>query len=359
MAESNRRLARAAIVTASVLPAGAPFPRRIGIVMLTALGDVVHTLPLVTAIGRHAPGTHVTWILQPGPAELVRGHPAVDEVIVFERARGWRAFLEMRALLRDRPFDLVLDLQSYLKAGLLTAMTRAPIKLGIDRARSRDLNWLFTTHRIAARPLGHIQDQLLEFLDAIGVPHGAPDWQLGPTAQEQARAREILGERTAPLVGFVVATSKPEKNWMPERYAELALRLHAEGVRVVLLGGTMAIERTAAEVIMRQAAAAQPINALGTGLRTILGLIEACQVVVSSDTGPYHMAVAMNVPAVGLFGFTNPRRVGPYGRFQDLVVDGYGDPGEDYPISMDYRPGRMGRITVDAVSVKVRQALRK
>lgn len=357
MPESNRHRAAATTGAPALFPPGTPFPHRVGVVMLSALGDVVHALPVVTAIKRHAPGTHLTWILQPGPAALVRGHPAVDEILVFERRRGWRGFAALRRQLRATPFDLLLDLQPYFKAGLITWMARAPVKLGLDFARSRDLNWLFTTHRIAPRPLGRIQDQFLEFLDAIGVPRGEPAWGIGPTPEERAAARTIVAQAEGPLVGLVVATSKPAKNWLPERYAELATRLAAErGARCVLLGDTTPIERAAADAILARTTAA-PIDALGAGLRATVGLCDACDVVVSPDTGPYHICVAMNVPAVGLFGYTNPRRVGPYGRFGELVVDGYGDPGEDYGPASGYRPARMERIAVGQVVDRVAAAL--
>ncbi len=329
--------------------------------MLSALGDTVHVLPIVTALKQDAPSAHITWILQPGPALLVEGHPAVDEIVRFDRKKGWRAFLELRRELRRRPpFDLVLALQPYFKAGVITALMRARVKLGFDVARARDLNWLFTTARIPARPQRHIQDQFFEFLDFLKVPHGEPDWGLAPADGERARARELTAEAGgAPLVGLVVATSKPPKNWMPERYGRLATRLHVElGARAVLLGDTSLIEQAAAAAIQAETTA-HPVNALGAGLRTTLALLERCDVVVSPDTGPFHMCVAMNVPAVGLFGYTNPRRVGPYRQFQDLLVDAYGDPGEDYPVNMKYRPGRMERITVDVVMEKVKLALAK
>ncbi len=337
---------------------GAP-PRRVGVVMLSALGDVVHVLPVLDALKRHAPATHVTWLLQPGPAQLVEGHPCVDEIVLFDRQRGLAAYAEARRRLATRPVDLVLALQPYLKAGVLTRLWPASVKLGYDRGRARDLNWLFTTHRIPAGPRRHIQDEFFEFLDAVGVPHGEAQWRLAPADGERARARELLAADagTGPLVGFVVATSKPQKNWMPERYAQLADRLQAElAARVVLLGGTSAIERAAAGSIAA-ASRSGPADLLGRGLRVTLALLEACDVVVSSDTGPFHMCVAMNVPALGLYGYTNPKRVGPYHRFADLVIDAYGDPGEDYPISMQYRPGRMARITVDDVLAKVKLAL--
>jgi heptosyltransferase I len=329
---------------------------RLGIVMMSALGDAVHVLPLLDALKRHAPTTHVTWVLQPGPAQMVQGHPHVDDTVVFRRDRGLAAYAEVRRELARRPFDVVLALQVYFKAGLVTALTRSPVKLGFDRVRARDLNWLFTTHRIPPHPQQHVQDQYFEFLDAIAVPHGDAVWHLGPTEEERARAADLVRTLPRPLVGFVVATSKPDKNWLPERWAELASRLGKQGMGVVLLGGNMPIERAAADAIMARAQP-KPVNALDSGLRTLIGLLDACHVVVSSDTGPFHMCVAMNVPAVGMYGYTNPKRVGPYRRFGDLLIDAYGDPGEDYPVSMAYRHGRMPRITVDMVEEKVRLAL--
>jgi len=331
---------------------------RLGVVMMSALGDAVHVLPLLDALKRQAPSTHVTWVLQPGPAVMVQGHPHVDDTVLFRRDRGLAAYADVRRELARRPFDVVLALQVYFKAGLVTALTRSPVKLGFDRARARDANWLFTTHRIPPHEPQHVQDQYFEFLTALGVPHGDPVWDLRPTAEERAAAQVLVQGAPRPLVGFVVATSKPDKNWLPERWADLASRLGRKGIGVALLGANSPIERGAADIIMGQASP-KPVDTLGSGLRTLIGLLDACDVVVSSDTGPYHMCVAMNVPAVGMYGYTNPKRVGPYGRFRDLLIDVYGNPGEDYPLSMAYRHGRMPRITVDMVEEKVRLALER
>jgi len=280
----------------------------------------------------------------------------VDEIVVFDRARGLTAFADVARELAKRRFDLVINLQVYFKAGIVTALTRSPIKLGFDRARARDLNWLFTTHRIPPHPPQHVQDQYFEFLDAMAIRHGEAAWNLVPTSEERATAAALLGGRPRPVVGLVVGTSKPAKNWPAARYAELAMRLDRElGATVVLLGGTSSVEQAAAATIL--SATDRPVNALGSGIRGLVGLLAACDVVVSPDTGPYHMCVAMNVPAVGLYGYTNPKRVGPYRRFRNLVIDAYGDPGEDYPVSMEYRYDRMERIGVAEVFDKVRLAL--
>src|SRR6185369_12099739 len=100
--------------------------RNVGIVMMSAVGDAVHVLPLLTALKRHSPDTKVTWVLQPGAASLVRGHSAVDEIIEFDRSRGWRAYPAVRKALAHKPFDVVLALQVYFKAGIVTSFTQSP-----------------------------------------------------------------------------------------------------------------------------------------------------------------------------------------------------------------------------------------
>lgn len=320
---------------------------RIGIVMMSAVGDAVHVLPVISALKRQAPHCTITWILQPGPASLVRGHPSVDEIILFERTRGWRAFRDVRRALSERPFDLVLALQVYFKAGLITAMTRAPVKLGFDRERARDLNWLFTTHRIPSHPAGqHVQDQYFEFLQALGVPFEPVVWDLGPWPDERPWQEEFRSRLDRPAAAIVVATSKPEKDWLPERWAEVVDALYADfGLQPVLVGGRSERELHAERVIMERARN-KPISMLGSGLRRLVGIFDASTLVLSPDTGPLHISVALGRPVVSLMGYTNPRRTGPYRRFHDLVVDAYGDEGEEYPVSMETRPGRMARISV-------------
>jgi heptosyltransferase I len=332
------------------LPATNP---RVGIVMMSAVGDAVHVLPVLTALKAHAPDARVTWVLQPGAASLVRGHWAVDDIVVFDRAAGWRAYPAVRRELSTRPLDVVLALQVYFKAGIVTSFTRAPVKLGFDRARARDANWLFTPHRIQPREGQHVQDQYLEFLDTLGIPHGEPRWDLGPWPEERAWQRDFLAAFDRPIAPIVVATSKPEKDWMPERWAEVCDALWKDfGLQPVLVGGRSPRE-LAAEARIIERASVPVASALGSGLRNLVGILDGAALVLSPDTGPMHMTVALNRPVVSLMGYTNPKRVGPYRRFHDLLIDAYGEPGEDYPISMENRPGRMTRITVRDVLDRV------
>jgi len=328
---------------------------RVCIVMMSAVGDTVHVLPVLHALKRLNPAMKVTWILQPGPATLVRGHGLVDEIILFDRTRGIRGFLDVREQVHSRKFDLVLDLQVYFKANIITSFINAAVKLGFDFARARDLNWLFTTHRIPPHTMQHVQDQYLEFCDWLGAPTAPVVWGLGPWSDdERAWQKTFYSRLDRPAVPIVVATSKQQKNWLPERWAEVCDALYSDfGLQPVLVGGRSPVEVECERIIMERAKQA-PLSALGNGgLRGLVGILEGAELVISLDTGPLHITVALDRPVVSLMGYSNPKRVGPYRKFGDLMVDAYGEPGEDYPVTMENRPDRMQRITVRDVLEKV------
>ncbi|HVD62230.1 MAG TPA: glycosyltransferase family 9 protein [Gemmatimonadaceae bacterium] len=327
---------------------------RICIVMMSAIGDAVHVLPVINAIKRHHPSSHITWVMQSGPASLVRGHPAVDDIVIFDRTSGWRGFLRVREELHRHQFDLLIDLQVYLKAGVITALSGAPVRLGFDRSRARDMNWLFTNRQIPARPVQHVQDQYFEFLTELGISPEPVEWNLGPWPNElevQHQWGERIGQRYAVII---VATSKPDKDWIPERWAEICDVLQdSYNLRPVLAGGNSEREKHAAEIILKNTRS-DAFNALGSGLRQLVSIIDASQIVLSPDTGPLHMSVALNKPVISLIGYSDPRRTGPYREFQDLIIDAYHDSGEKTPVSMETRSGRMPRITVSDVRGKLR-----
>ena len=326
---------------------------RIGIVMLTAIGDAVHVLPVITALKRHNPKSHITWVLQSGPASLVQGHPDIDELVIFHKSRGLRAYADVRNELASRSFDVVLGLQVYLKAGIVTWLARSPVKLGFDRARARDLNFLFTTHAIPSHPQQHVQDQYFEFLDVLGVPHDPVVWNLGPFPNERERQRKFFAGIERPVASLIIGTSNPQKDWLAQRWAEVSDALYEDhGLQAVLAGGRSARELETERIIMASTRH-PPVSTLGVPLRELVGILDGSALVISLDTGPLHMAVALERPVVSLMGYNNPKRVGPYRRFHDLIVDAYGDPGESYPISPAHRFGRMKRIQVSDVLGKV------
>jgi heptosyltransferase I len=326
---------------------------RIAIVMMSAAGDAVHVLPVINALKRHNPACRITWILQPAPATLVRGHRAVDEIILFERGNGLRGFIDIRRELLSRQFDLVINLQVYFKAGIVTVFANAPVKLGFDHARARDFNWLFTNKKIPPHENQHVQDQYFEFLAALGVAPEPVEWHLGPWTDERVWQKEFFSDFTRPAVAMVVATSKPQKDWLPERWAEVSDALwHDFKLEPVIVGGRSERELAAEQVIFDRAGH-RPRSALGSGLRRLVAILDGSALAIAPDTGPLHMAVAIERPVISLMGYTNPKRTGPYRRYHDLIVDAYGDPGEDYGITMENRHDRMPRITVRDVLDRV------
>ena len=326
---------------------------RICIVMMSAIGDTVHVLPVINAIKRQRPSSHITWVLQPGPATLVREHPAVDEIVIFDRSKGIRAFRDVISQLRARRFDVLINLQVYLKAGIITALSGTRRRLGFDRARARDANWLFTSERIPARGVRHVQDQYFEFLEQLGIDPEPAEWGLGPWDHEREWQREFVSQFDRPFAAMVVATSKVDRDWPPEKLAEVADILADQyGIQPVLVGGDSPKEREAAATIMRLTKS-KPHVILGCGLRKLVSIIDASALVIAPDTGPLHMSVALNRPVISLMGSSDARRTGPWRRFHDLVIDAFHKPGETGPISSARLRDGMSRISVADVAGKL------
>jgi heptosyltransferase I len=339
-----------------------PPPREICIVMLSAIGDAVHVLPVANALKRCWPETRITWVIQPVPHKLVEGHEAIDDFVVFRRRSGrgaWRSYQELRQAFAGRSFDLLLGLQVYFKAGLITALAPARVKMGFDRARARDAQWLFTNRRIPARAPQHVQDQYFEFLHALGIDERPVHWSLTFDDREREAQQTFFDRLDRPACAVVVGTSKLEKNWHADGYARVLEAVEREhGMRPVIIGGPSRIEREIADEILSKTGA-RVVDALGDDLRRLAWILDGSALLISPDTGPLHVARALETPVVGLFGYTNPKRSGPYGAYQDLVVDGYAaHPGEEYPLTHHYRDG-MKRVTVDAVLEKVSLAMER
>jgi heptosyltransferase I len=306
----------------------------------------------VNAIKRHRPSAHITWFLEPLPATLVRGHPAVDEIVELRSRGGLSAWRDIRRTHGGREFDVILDLQVAIKAGLLTALLKSPVKLGFDFARSRDVNWLFTNTRIPAHSPQHVQDQYFEFLRTLGVSPEPVEWHLGPWPAESPWAQEILPRTNRPLAAVVVGTSKPEKDWPATRWVSVVDALYGRyGMQPVLVGGTSTRERDAEQLLLARCEH-KPISLLGSGLRKLVTILRHAALVLTPDTAPLHMSVALGRPVISLMGASDPRRTGPYRSFQHLIIDAYRTP-EDPPEPLNERRANMDRITVEQVLGKV------
>lgn len=333
--------------------------RHVCIVLLTGLGDVVHGLPLVNALKDDDPARKITWVVEPMPAPLLEGHPSIDRVVVYRKKDGVRSVRQLaRELAAGERIDLTLNLNIYTKSIWPTLLSRARHRLGFDRARTFEGVWLAANHHLDRRPRAHTADMFLEFAEHLGLSVPRPEWRIRLTEAERSAQAEFF----APFAGRPVATIVPasanaKKDWPAERWAAVADALANDfGYAVVLAGGPGEREqRIAREIVERSSA---PLNwALGDSIRRLTWILAGSSLVLAPDTGPVHIARAFDVPTIGLYGHTNPWRVGPWQKYQDLWVDRYTEPGEA-PDPSNFMPklGRMEQITVADVVEKIARA---
>jgi heptosyltransferase I len=343
--------------------AGSPLPggSRVCMVLLTGIGDVVHGLPVANALKAHDPTCHVTWVAEPAPSAVLRHHPAVDEVIVYEKRRGWRGVLDLQRAMRERRFDVTLDFIVYFKSIWPTLFSRAPRRIGFGRDRSRDGVWLALNEHLPARARAHTQDMFLEFLDHLQVPYGPLHWRITFGEGERQAQREFFSQFGGrPVAAVVPASAMRKKDWTPAGYAAVVDAMHRDfGFEVVLVGGPSEYEREVAREIVARAEH-PPLEALGDGVRRMMWMTAGSDLVVAPDTGPAHIARATGVPVVGLFGHTNPWRLGPYRAYEDLWVDAYTEPGQaPDPGNAEPKLGRMEQITPAQVMDRVARAVER
>lgn len=284
-------------------------PRSLCLLRLSALGDATHALALVRALQRALPDLAITWIIGKAEAKLLDGLEGV-EFIVFDKKAGLAGFRALRSTLRDRRFDVLLQMQLALRAGLVSTLVRADRRIGFDRARSKEGHSLFINERIA--PGGHhVQDAFLQFLAPLGIRPGPVVWQLPvPGEAYDWAAQQLPGDQPTLLVS--PCSSHPLRNWRPERYAAVADHAAARGWRVALCGGRSALERDTADAIVA-AMKAPAIDLVGKDtLKQLLALLGRASLVLTPDSGPTHLANALGTPVLGLHACTDAERSGPY-----------------------------------------------
>ena len=326
--------------------------------MLGGVGDAVHVLPVLNAIKRAAPDCRITCVDTQPPAGLLRTHPAVDRTVVFDRRAG-SGVAALRRALRGESFDVTLNLSVYFKGAVATVLSGAPVRIGFGKGIARDGAWLCNNRYVAATGRKHTQELFLDFLDALGMAREPMEWRLEPTAEEREEQTRFFAPLAGrPVAAVVPASSKRKKDWVPERWVELVDRLDREcGLAPMLLGGPGARETALAEMIA-DAALTDVVWAMEDGLRRLVWRIAGSRVVIAPDTGAIHIARALGVPAIGLYGHTNPWRVGPWRAYEDLWIDRYTEPGAaPDPRTFAPKHGRMERITTDDVIAKVKHAL--
>ncbi len=287
---------------------------------LSAIGDVCHAVAMVQAIQRQYPQLKITWVIGKLEYQLLKHLPGI-EFVIFDKSQGWRSYFNLHKALKGRRFDVLLHMQVALRATLASLAISAKVRVGFDRARAKEGQWLVTNHRVEPLAQPHVLDGFMGFAKAIGVSDITPSWNIPvPQADTEFAQRQIAdGEK---VLVICAAASKAERNWLPERYAAVAQHAVNKGYRVILCGGPTALEKTLADDIAN-ACSAKLDNLVGkTSLTQLLALLKRASLVLAPDTGPAHMAVTQGTPVIGLYAHSNPGRTGPY-LSQQYVVSAY------------------------------------
>lgn len=303
-------------------------PEQICIFRLSALGDATHVVPVVRAIQDHWLETKITWIIGKLEHRLLKNLQGV-EFIEFDKKGGKQAVNQLRQTLRGRHFDVLMHMQVAARANLLSLMVSAPIRLGWDRARSRDGHHWFVRQHVAQVPFQHQVQGFLEFPRALGIDVANPRWNLPVTSAARAWVSEKLTGDASTLV-ISPCSSHEKRNWRAEYYALAADFAARElGMRVVLSGGPSKLERDMGMQI-ESAMQADCINLVGKDtLEQSMAMLERADVVISPDSGPAHIASALGTPVIGLYAATWSRRSGPYNSL-DLCVDRFEQAAQKY-----------------------------
>jgi heptosyltransferase I len=328
---------------------------------LSAIGDTCHALAALRAFQSAWPRTRITWIIGKLEAKLMTAILPEIEFITFDKSATLKELLRLRGILSARRFDLLLDMQLSFRASLVASQICAPIKLGFDRGRARELQWWFTNARIAPATAEHVLDSFLGFARACGVDPAAPRWDIELPADALEYARGIVTDERPTLL-ISPCSSHTARNWSAARYAAVAdYAANAHRMRVVLVGGRSAVESQMGQSIAAAARVAV-VDQIGKDtLPQLLGLLSQSTVLLSPDSGPVHMATMVGLPVIGLYAATNPARVGPYYSRQ-WCVDKYdaaarkflGKPAAQIPWTTKIeRSGVMDLIGVSDVTAKL------
>jgi heptosyltransferase-1 len=331
----------------------------------SSLGDVVTALPALSALRRSFPQARVSWLIRPEFAPLLEGHPHLDEIILFDRkllAKAWyspaagRSLMSLVSKLRQSHFDAVLDLQGLFRTGLLAWLSGCRQRFG---PRWREMAHLFYTTSIPPRHEWiHVVDYYLKLVEAMGASDLRPEFVLPEKPAPVAAARDLLSRQGIDFERYAIVipgSAQVSKCWPAERFAALADRLTSEHGLTVAATGSKSESGMIEKV--RSLAKHPPTNLAGrTSLPELVEVLRRAKLVVSNDTGPGQIAAALGTPLVMMFSWSNPLRVGPYGRPQCVVAR---DADKRGLASRSRNPRHsIQNITLDEVYTKVAEQLK-
>lgn len=339
-------------------------PQRLAILRLSAIGDTCHVVPVLRTLQEAWPDTAISWVIGRVEANLLSDIPGV-EFISFDKRDGWEAYRKLRNQLQGQHFDVLLHLQAALRGSIASRCVSADLRLGYDRARARDFQWLFTNARIQGEQRVHVMDSMFAFLEALGIKERVLRWDIPVPAEAEGFAVEQLP--TGRLLVISPCSSERRnnfRNWPAKRYAAVAdAAMREHDFSIVLTGGGSDLERWYGEEISRLMGS-RPVNLIGkTNLKQLLAVLQRADVLISPDSGPAHMATTVGTPVIGLYASSNPLRTGPYlsqqwvvNRYPEAVQAAFGKPVEALPWGKRVRaPDVMDRILVEDVLERLEQ----
>jgi len=293
----------------------------IAIVRFSALGDVLLAVPAVLSLRRSFPNATITWITSPLAYSMLQGLEGVH-FEVYEKPKSPRDYRAFYRAFSKRTFDVVLAMQANLRINLLYPALHAPVKIGFDRIRAREGQWLFCNQAIPFTN-SHLADSFLAFAEKLGANTTEIEWNLPIPEAEHAWTHEQLKHLPRPLIAIHPFASKPERNWIFERYAEVIQAAVTKwGAGIVITGGNAQIEK---DFCTRLAGIApnHTLNLCGqTTPKQLAAVLSQVEVLIAPDTGPVHIARAMNTPVIGLYAVAPPTLSGPY-KAQEYIVNRY------------------------------------
>ncbi len=303
-------------------------PEEICVVRLSAIGDTCHALAVVRRIQDNWPAANITWIIGKTEAQLLADIPDI-EFIIFDKSKGRRAYKDVQKILGDKIFDIVLCMHSSMRVNFLYRKINAPIRLGFDRQRAKDFQWLFTNRRIPAVRGEHALEAMMAFASTIGAAPQPIRWDI--PLDDDVRAFAAAQRRANdPLIVISPCSSNRSRNfrnWSTENYARAIQHLSGRNCRVLLTGGPSELELEYGAALSENGSAENLVGR--TSLKQLAALINEADLLICPDSGPAHMATAFGTPVLGLYATTNPGRSGPYAS-RELTVNRYPDAARAY-----------------------------
>jgi heptosyltransferase-1 len=308
--------------------------RNILIIKPSSLGDVVRSLPILAGLDQRYRGARISWLVRPDCAGVLEGSAHLDEIIMFDRKHygrigrsvlATRDFIQFCHTLRRKAFDLALDLQGLFRSGFMSMCTFAPVRLGF--AHAREFAPCFYTHRVAIpRSTEHVVESYWAFAQRLGFGHLPKEFDVAIDESSRQSARDILAKYDIACEQdyfvFLIGGTESAKQWPLEQFARLAEACKKRYNRSVVLLGVGAGEAALAEKVVRHSGV-EIINLVNqTRLQEAIAILQRAFLVLGNDTGPLHIAAALDKPTVGLYGPTNPLIVGPYGQMDGVVQSG-------------------------------------